>query len=395
MLARLLHQGGVDATVFEADASPDFRTQGGTLDLHTDTGMTAMKEAGLFDQFQQRARYEGEYMAMVDKDLSYEFVRPAQKHHGSMGERPEIDRHDLREILTHSLPEGMIKWGHRLTKVEEKTLVFEDTRESDFDLIVGADGVWSKVRKSAYPELKPVYTKVAMQELSIPNAEVTAPETYKLVNRGSIFAGSEGHRLSIQQMGDDSLNIYACYVQEDPDWMDKCGYDARDLEQTKKAMLEEHSDWCPQLRDVFSSAQGKTTPRSLWILPPGTKWEHKPGFTLIGDAAHAMTPHAGEGVNQSLTDALFLSRAILDAVNNGKNLDDEIRKFEGTMFTRAGKIQQLSYDLTQYWLFTPGAPRSVMAKAVSRHLNNALPWILHPLGTAGVHSFYFLKHLVS
>ncbi|UNI16142.1 hypothetical protein JDV02_002608 [Purpureocillium takamizusanense] len=52
MLARMLHRGGVHVTVFEGEASPDFLGQGGTLDLHTKTGMAAMRAAGLFDEFE-------------------------------------------------------------------------------------------------------------------------------------------------------------------------------------------------------------------------------------------------------------------------------------------------------------------------------------------------------
>ncbi|KAI9155378.1 Tetracycline resistance protein from transposon [Paramyrothecium foliicola] len=395
MLARLLHRAGIETTVFEGEASPEFRTQGGTLDLHSDTGIAAMKEAGLFDKFKEDARYDGEYMAIVDKDLKYQFVKLPQQFKGSMGERPEIDRSSLRRILTQSLPEGSVEWGHRLQKVEDGKLVFEHKTIDGFDLVVGADGAWSKVRKAVAPDLELVYAGIAMHEFGIPDAEKTAPETYKLVNRGSVFASSDGHRLSIQQMGDGGLNIYASYVREDPDWMAKCGYNPRDLEEARAAMLEEHSDWHPELRNAFRFAQGTTTPRSLWILPPGSKWQHKSGLTLIGDAAHVMTPHAGEGVNQSLADALSLARAIIDAVKNGKDMDKEIEKSEKGMFARATRIQQLSYDITQYWYFTPGAPRSVMAKAISRHVNEKLPWLLQPLGTAGVYSFYFFKNLLT
>ena len=209
MLARLLHLGGTDVTIFEGESSPDFRSQGGTLDLHTATGLAALKEAKLFDEFLKHARYDGQYMAIVDKDLTYHLERNATGKYNQIEERPEIDRSALREILSKSLPDGTIRWGHRLRTIEGKKLIFDHTTVDGFDLIVGADGAWSKVRKVLDPSLQPIYSGVAMHELELPDAENTAPEAYKLVNRGSVFASWEGQRVSIQQMGDGSLSIYA------------------------------------------------------------------------------------------------------------------------------------------------------------------------------------------
>ncbi|KAF7549341.1 hypothetical protein G7046_g8375 [Stylonectria norvegica] len=381
LLARLLHLGGTDVSVFEGETSPDFRSQGGTLDLHTATGLAALQEADLFDEFLKHARYDGQYMAITDKDLHYHLVRNADGKSTKIEERPEIDRAKLRELLARSLPVGIIKWGRRLQKIEDGKLVFADSSTvGGFDLIVGADGAWSKVRKDLAPDLEPVYTGIALNELEIPAAEKTAPEVYKLVNRGSIFACCDGQRLSIQQMGDGSLSMYASFVDESPDWMkpEKCGYDANNLEETIPRLLEErYSDWSPQLREALEHAQGKCIPRSLYALPVGAKWTHRPGLTLIGDAAHLMTPYAGEGVNQALEDAMLLARAINGAGDDEAALDKAVRHFEEAMFVRVSKVQELAQGLLQDWMFTPGAPGSVMAKAMSRHVNHRLPVVLH------------------
>ncbi|KAH7149811.1 hypothetical protein B0J13DRAFT_548908 [Dactylonectria estremocensis] len=400
MLARLLHLGGTDVTVFEGDASPDFRSQGGTLDLHTATGLAAVKEAGLFDEFLKHARYDGQYMAIVDKHLEYLLVRNADnKLASNVEERPEIDRSKLREILSHSLPEGMIKWGHHLKGVDGRKLVFEHTTVDGFDLIVGADGAWSKIRKAIDPELVPEFSRVAIIELEIPDAENTAPNVHKLVNRGSVFASSEGVRMSVQQMGDGSLNIYASFVNDDADWMkpEKCGYNANDLQETVATLLGGiFADWDPRLREALERAKGRCNPRSLYMLPVGAKWTHKPGFTLIGDAAHLMTPFAGEGVNQALEDAMLLAKAINEAGSTSDTeLDEAIAKFETTMLTRVGKVQELTYGLLQDSMFTPGAPKSVMARSMSRHVRHRLPWALQPLGTATVYGYYFFRGLLS
>lgn len=66
-LARILQQNGLDAVVFERDASRYARDQGGTLDIHADSGQVAIKAAGLEEKFHALARPEGQQMRIVDK----------------------------------------------------------------------------------------------------------------------------------------------------------------------------------------------------------------------------------------------------------------------------------------------------------------------------------------
>jgi 2-polyprenyl-6-methoxyphenol hydroxylase-like FAD-dependent oxidoreductase len=394
MLARLLFLKDIPVTVFESETSPDYRSQGGTLDLHSSSGMTAMKEAELWEEFEKNARYDGQYLAMTNRDLRYLFVRGAADNiRKVMDERPEIDRAKLRQILTESLPEGIIKWGHRLLNVEANgTLVFQNTTESDFSLVVGAEGAWSKVRKFLAPNLRPVYAGVGMHDLQIPDAQRTAPEIYKLVNRGSVFAGSEGQRLTSQQLGSGAINVYAFQRYENADWMkpSSCGYDTTNLNGAKPALLKDFAHWCPELRAILHATAGSCIARSLYILPTGQRWTHRPGFTLIGDAAHLMTPFAGEGVNQALKDALSLSHVIIAAASGDKNFDAEIALFEDEMIGRTTKLQQLSFDLLQDWMFTSGAPESIMPKMLARHVNARLPWLAHPLTLAGLYIYYYV-----
>jgi 2-polyprenyl-6-methoxyphenol hydroxylase-like FAD-dependent oxidoreductase len=402
-LARLLHLAKINVTVFEGEDSANYRTQGGTLDLHAHTGLLALKDAGLFDEFLKYARYDGQYMAIVDKDLQYYIKRGATNKVAQKldDERPEIDRAMLRKILVESLPEGMIKWGHHLKRVEDDhTLVFEHATISGFDLIVGAEGAWSKVRGVLASEVKPSYVGIGFHELSIPDAATTAPELYELVNRGSVFAYSDGKKMSIQQMGDGSINVYVGVVRKDEDWMapEKCGYDAHNLDETQRALMADFQDWNPKLKDSISRTSGKCTPRSLYMLPVGFKWTHHPGVTIIGDAAHLMAPYAGEGVNVALEDALKLSRAITAAAKEGGSsaaLSKHVEAFEKEMFPRMERVQSLTEGLTQDWMFTPGAPKTVLATAMSRHIKYRMPAFLNPLAPVMAYSLVFVQKIMN
>jgi 2-polyprenyl-6-methoxyphenol hydroxylase-like FAD-dependent oxidoreductase len=99
-LARLLplNKPNVDFVVFESEKSRDARGQGGTLDLHPATGLAALKEAGLYDEFLERARFDGEELIICDKDLT-KYVELSGSDENSSHGTPEIYRISLGEML--------------------------------------------------------------------------------------------------------------------------------------------------------------------------------------------------------------------------------------------------------------------------------------------------------
>lgn len=120
-------------------------------------------------------------------------------------------------------------------------------------------------------------------------------------------------------------------------------------------------------------------------------------MTLIGDAAHAMTPEGREGVNQAFIDAQQLSQQILSldiGEDRLERLDKGVRTFENDMFERTRKAAQLSIDLTRDCYFITGDPKSALARAISRYVNHTLPPALHPFGRAGVRAHLFFKRLL-
>jgi 2-polyprenyl-6-methoxyphenol hydroxylase-like FAD-dependent oxidoreductase len=96
-LARILQKHGIQATVFERETSEGSRSQGGSLDLHSETGLEALRVAGLFDEFVKYARYEGQQMRVIDKsgvvhlDEGGDMGHPTGEGEYDQG-RPEIDR---------------------------------------------------------------------------------------------------------------------------------------------------------------------------------------------------------------------------------------------------------------------------------------------------------------
>src|SRR4051812_26028174 len=113
-LARVLHVNGIASTVFELDASPTARRQGGQLDIHEDTGQAALRAAGLHEAFLRIVHTGAEASRVLDRHNTLLF----ESSDDGSGGRPEVDRGQLRKLLLDSLPEGTVRWGKKLIDVQ-------------------------------------------------------------------------------------------------------------------------------------------------------------------------------------------------------------------------------------------------------------------------------------
>jgi 2-polyprenyl-6-methoxyphenol hydroxylase-like FAD-dependent oxidoreductase len=301
-LAHLLlkSEHNISVSVFERELNLDARGQGGTLDLHTDTGILALKKAGLYDEFLKYARFDGEAMVVADKRMKRYINLSGGDAKNSNG-RPEIDRKNLCQILTQTLPPGILKWGHKLQKVHvphtsgdprDIVLEFGNTSLSGFDLVVGADGAYSRIR-SLLSDENPFFSGVSWIRLGIDDAKNKSPEIYASVNRGSFFGISDHKGLIAQQMGDGSISINAMLVKDSPGTIKQPLWKG-DIDTVKSLLLSEYSDWDPQYKKWIEACDIEPWAANLDMLPIGHKWVHRSGLTLIGDSAHLATPFAGK-----------------------------------------------------------------------------------------------------
>ncbi|MCJ1372234.1 hypothetical protein MMC20_003457 [Loxospora ochrophaea] len=394
-LAHLLRKASIDVVVFEGEASLEARSQGGSLDLHTKSGLAALKECGLFDEFEKYARYDGEAMALADKrNKRYLALDGATSSKDSTG-RPEIDRAQLRTVLTKPLSEnGTIRWNHRLKSVDANgTLNFTSGTASGFDLIVGADGAWSKIRKLLTDEM-PTYAGVGGFEGRIPNAAEHRPWIHKLTNKGSWMGIGDGRSAGCQQMGDGSIATGFWHAASE-DWTKD--YDLNDPTAIREALHREYRDWAAEYHAVIDAIDPASfEPRTLYQLPTGLTWESKPGFTVIGDAAHLMSPFAGEGVNCSMFDACELAAAIRKAAAEGAEgrdgLAPYVAQFEKTMRSRTAPIQHLAWQNLNDWYYHPEAPRAIIESFVIRNVVAQIGWYTRiPVTIVAYIYFFFVK----
>lgn len=347
-LARLLQvaEVAISITIFERDASPTARFfQGGTLDLHPKSGLAALKKAGLWEEALKYLRYDGEEMFIADKNNTVLVHMQDLDKISADSEyaRPEIDREDLKELLLKSVKPDLIHWGKTLQSIEPSTgiLTFRDgSSAGPFDLVVGADGAWSKVRH-VLTDVRPRYSGICGFESTIQTSSDKYPQISKMGGRGSYFTFSDCKGLTVQRMANGSLKVGMWILGPETYPADTLAAYGSDEEKLKDKILENYNGWALEMLQCIR-ASTNFRPWPLYELPVGHTWEHRNGYTLIGDAASLMTPWAGEGVNKALADSLGLAEALEQALRSGQDLDEGVQEYETSMFPRAESLQVLT-----------------------------------------------------
>ncbi|WP_327380313.1 MULTISPECIES: FAD-dependent oxidoreductase [unclassified Streptomyces] len=353
VLARVLHRHGIEATVLDLEAGRDARTQGGMLDIHEETGQAALRAAGLYDGFRARVHPGGEALRVLDKQAR---VLLEQKDDGNGG-RPEIDRGDLRDLLLDSLPEGTVRWGAKVMGAEplgggRHRVTLADGTTFTTGLLVGADGAWSRIRP-LLSEARPAYTGISFVELDLLDADARHPECAELIGGGMFFALGEHKGFLAHRETDGSLHVHTA-LRADESWLSTI--DFTDTEGSRAALLEQFASWSPALRGLITGADGPLTPRLIHALPVSHRWQRVPGVTLLGDAAHLMSPFAGEGANLAMIDGAELGQAV--AAHPG-DTEAALSAYEAALFPRSERTA-LETAEGQETLFHDRAPQTLV-----------------------------------
>ncbi|WP_163511047.1 FAD-dependent oxidoreductase [Fodinicola acaciae] len=308
--ARVLQNHGMDVTVFEQEPSPDGRSQGGTLDMHSDTGQVALRTAGLYDEFRRLSRPEGQQWRLLDHRTAAVLTDvPAEGE-----DRPEIDRGDLRGLFLDALKPDTVQWGRGIESVAELDA---------FDLVVGADGAWSKVR-AAITGAKPVYSGVTFIETHFDRIDERHPMIAAMIGNGTMLAKGPRKAVFAQRNSNGHVRTYVALRG------DQSHLDFADTAAIRAYLSETYEGWHENLRALFIHNDGGFIHRPIHALPVPHVWQHKPGLTLVGDAAHLMAP-LGVGANLALLDGTELATALATE----PTIDEAVRAYEAVMLPRS------------------------------------------------------------
>lgn len=393
-LGLLLHQRGIPFIIYELRPRPteeEIAAPCGMLDLHEESGLAAIRACGLWTEFLALTGECEESMVLTDKD-----ARVLHSDGGGAQARPEIARNKLSGLLLSKIPAGSFRHNTKLVSAKtdpgtgEVTLELRSTVEGGtttsetFDLVVGADGAWSRVRPLLI-DVKPVSTGVLLFTMNIKHVSTRFPNLSELTGKGMFVCLGNRHVLSSHRSAQDSCFIYSMMsAPDDAATMDFLS--EASLPDLKQRLLDDerfYKNHAPDLKELLTRAFDEAISngtdakvRPISMLPRDHRWEHKPGATLIGDAAHLMIP-SGEGVNLAMADALDLSRAISGAWEAptaggrkgfGEAVGPAVGEFEEKMFVRGHKAADEAWELRQMMYADDAAERvAAMFKGFSQN----------------------------
>lgn len=343
-LARLLQMDGFNVTVYERDIDENARPKGATLDLHEESGLAALNEAGLMDAFMANYRPGADRTRITDENGNIVFEDNDTQNREAF--RPEIDRGPLQKILLDSLAQDTVIWESHFEALKPDRdswlIEFKNGNVVQADIVIAADGANSKIRPYITP-IKSFYSGVTVIEGAVHSSATAIPKMHKLLNGGKIFALGNEKSLIVSSKGDGSLVFYTgCNTAEN--WAKESGINFSDKSQVINWFKNDFSDWGAIWLELFENASTPFVPRPQYCMPLDQNWETIANLTMIGDAAHLMPPYAGEGVNMAMLDALELSQCFKN--NEFKHNGEAIAAYEKQMLKRASATADMTMQST-------------------------------------------------
>lgn len=355
LLARVLHLHGISARVYEAEPRPEARTQGFLLDIHEHTGQRALRDAGLFEAFLARARPGEDARRVVDVNGAILFDQPG----GDLA-RPEIERGALRRLLLEALPAEMVCWNRKVSSVSSlptdagrHTITFTDGSTATADIVVGADGAWSKVR-ALLTSVVPTYAGICFVEVGLLQSAVHHRAAIDAIGAGTLMAPGPGRSLMVHRSADGTARGYVALKKPEA-WLRAIDFNDRGA--GLRLLAAEFAGYAPHLTTFITASDVEPVLRPIYALPVDHRWTHVPGATLLGDAAHVMSPFAGEGANLALADGAALAHAL---IVHRRDATAALTTYEAAMFARSNPIAAMSArNLDRF--FADDAPEGIVS----------------------------------
>jgi salicylate hydroxylase len=321
-----LIQAGIDVRVYEQ--AQQLTEVGAGVSL-APNGLRILERLGAGDGVRQLgARYMSAELRLSNgrpaRHRPYQWTRP--------GQNVGIHRADLLTLLAGQLPPGTVRTGHRCTDFSQDaggaTAGFANDTTATADAVVGADGIHSVLQGFVVEPSKPVFSGVVAHRGLVPRLDEYPADTQRM------WMGEGRHFLVFPVRAGQLLN-YVGFVPSDEPARESWSAAGNPAE-----LAAHFAGWDPVIGTIIAAISGPGGSGFRWGMydrTPLPRWSSG-RLTLLGDAAHPMLPHLGQGVNQALEDAVTLAR-LLGACASAAEVPWALAGYEGLRRDHTARVQ--------------------------------------------------------
>ena len=335
--ATSLMQAGFDVEIYEQ--SPVLAEIGAGIQLSANC-MHVLNSFGLGEAIWNVGVRPGAYVFRLH-DTGEEIQRFAlSEEHLRLHGAPynQLHRADLHELLlakARALRPDVIRLSHRAVGFTETDsgveLRFADGTSAKGDVLVGADGLKSVVRKQICGEMPATYTGDGAWRLTVPVERLPKPFLDQVM---SVFMGPGGHCVVYYLRGGKLLNFVGCIETEEiseESWTKKF---------PKARLKADLAGWHPDIQAIVDAADEDGCYRwSLHNRAPIRDWSTRRA-TILGDAAHPTLPYLAQGAAMAIEDGAVLARALRQA----GSIPDALQLYQRNRIDRTARVVEQSTD---------------------------------------------------
>lgn len=216
-----------------------------------------------------------------------------------------MHRADLVALIADALPRGVVHTGHRCTGFEQSgdaaRAIFADGTAAEADIVIGADGIHSQLRPYVFPPSRPVFSGSVAYRGVVPSECI--PDWP--LERWLMWLGKGKHFLAFPLRAGELVNFVG-FVPADAQMKESWSAPG-DPDQLRR----EFAGWDPRIGNLLEQVR-MTFRSALYDRDPLPVWT-KGRLSLLGDAAHPMLPHLGQGANQAIEDGAALAAILARA----------------------------------------------------------------------------------
>ncbi|WP_349903259.1 FAD-dependent monooxygenase [Parafrigoribacterium humi] len=319
---------GADVTIFEQ--AKELKEVGAGVQL-TPNGERALNYLGLFDDVKKvTAEYDqpGIYRREDGTRIGEQVWTDSSGKYAPLG----LHRADFIDLLTSVIPQERILLQHRVKAVRDMTssveLEFENGSREEFDLVIGADGIHSTVRESMVGSSDPVYSGSVVYRGVVESARL--PKTWLMTHQ--IWMGEGKHFMTYPVRQRKLINFVGFMPR------DESVEESWSAEGNLDDLTTAFDGWDPELCQFIKLIE-RTNWWGLYDRLPLLDWTWG-RVALLGDSAHAMLPHAGQGVNMAIEDSVSLA-VLLEGVSSDRAAK-ALKSYEALRLDRTASIQVAS-----------------------------------------------------